>query len=397
MQKLARKPVRQAIEEFWKRFGALGTPKAFQAYKRVGGATLVGVPLIYGGSKLHSAYKYMRDVDPDQPDYELALHPHSTGMTMRRMAGIAPFGYAPERVHERYKQNLQDLISAPSKEPGEQVVTASAQDFLEKRAALQGMEKEAFGALKRLFSPAARAAHRATRMGINPADIQQIRGISSASRTSAGAVDRALKAGITDVGQLQNIAQQAVAAAPSAGLGSKLLGPGGLLLGTGLLGAGALADPIAQRLGFEFREMPEAYRGITGLPARVRMDELAAESFANSVGKELGKATVGLAGDLLSKTIDIPGSIAGGVQRRSVLSELQAEDEVLAKADPAQVDEAYHTMVRFAPTLATDKNAVKTFLRESVLYGTGPNFTTIKQLADAEGAVNRPPAVVVKR
>ena len=75
----------------------------------------------------------------------------------------------------------------------------------------------------------------------------------------------------------------------------------------------------------------------------------------------------------------------------SIFNELRKEDEEIAGADPTLLTDAYHTMVRFAPTLATDKNAVKTFLREAVLMGTGPNVVTIKQLADAERAVNPPP------
>ena len=74
--------------------------------------------------------------------------------------------------------------------------------------------------------------------------------------------------------------------------------------------------------------------------------------------------------------------------RSSIFTTLKQEDDVLSQADDQKLLEAYHTMTRFAPTLSTDKNAVKTFLREMTLYGNGPNFLTIKQLADAERAVN---------
>lgn len=366
MQKVARRPLKQAIEEFWKRFGVFGTPKAFRVYKRLGGAGLIAAPVAYGATQVNKAREYLQNVDPDKPDYELAASPTDIKW---RYAG--PVGYDPEVVKERYQQHLQDLINAPYKEPGEQVVTASAQDFLEKRAALQGMKKEAIlSAIRRFFSPTARATQRA----------QQ-------------AMNAARAAGVT--GEALNVVGQQALSPGGAGLLGKIFSPGGLLIGGSLIGAGALAEPLAQRLGYKGREM--AYPGIAGLPERVRMDELMAEDFAKSVGKELGKATVGLAGDVLSKTMALPGSIAGGLERRNVLSQLREEDDVISRADPEQIDEAYHTMVRFAPTLATDKNAVKTFLRESVLYGTGPNFTTIKQLADAEGSVNRPPMVQIKR
>jgi hypothetical protein len=44
-------------------------------------------------------------------------------------------------------------------------------------------------------------------------------------------------------------------------------------------------------------------------------------------------------------------------------------------------------MIRFAPVLSTDKNAVRSYLREAVMSGAGPNYSTIKSLADAEHTV----------
>lgn len=381
MQKLARKPLKQAIEDFWKRFGAFGTPKAFRAYKRVGGAALIGTPIAYGASQVSDVHKFLTDPDPE---LKAALQ-YGPEKFHKQRFGRMPIGYDPEAVNRRYKTHLKDLIEAPYKEPGEQVVTASATDFLEKRAELQGMEKEAF---RRLIQGA-----------------QKMFGIGALGRAhKLQKKIQAARAAATQIGATPELTQtlEQAALAPKKGLlEGGLIGPRGALIGLPILGAAGLAggylEPLLTRAGFELRETPEKYRGITGLPERVRMDELIAEDFAKAVGKELGKATVGLTGDILSKAVSIPGAIAGGMQRQNVLSELQTEDDVLAKADPTQINEAYHTMVRFAPTLATDKNAVKTFLRESILYGTGPNFTTIKQLADAEGAVNRPPAVVVKR
>ena len=115
------------------------------------------------------------------------------------------------------------------------------------------------------------------------------------------------------------------------------------------------------------------------------MDE-GASSFAKAVGSEVGQSTVGLFGDLLSKAMSGLSGIPRNMARENMFEQLQQEDDVLSQADPQSLQEAYHTMVRFAPTLATDKNAVRSFLRESVLYGAGPNVITIKQLADAERA-----------
>jgi hypothetical protein len=123
---------------------------------------------------------------------------------------------------------------------------------------------------------------------------------------------------------------------------------------------------------------------------RANMVEEGASSFAKSVGSALGTSIVGLLGDLLSKTVQAPSQMMQNRAQKSVFDALREKDEVLSQADPQQLLESYHTMTRFAPTLATDMNAVKTFLRESVLYGTGPNVISIKQLADAEHAINPP-------
>jgi hypothetical protein len=47
--------------------------------------------------------------------------------------------------------------------------------------------------------------------------------------------------------------------------------------------------------------------------------------------------------------------------------------------------EAYQTMVRFAPSLSLDVNAVRSFLREAVMGGSGGvNYATIKTLIETE-------------
>ena len=158
------------------------------------------------------------------------------------------------------------------------------------------------------------------------------------------------------------------------------------VLGGSLFGAGSLAGPSLDEAGGRLRRVlfPSAV-------GRANVQEEAAKSFASSMGKQTGIAAVNLFSDLLSKAQE---GISGFMKSRaglSIFNELRKEDEEIAGADQSLLTDAYHTMVRFAPTLATDKNAVKTFLREAVLMGTGPNVVTIKQLADAERAVNPPP------
>jgi hypothetical protein len=176
-------------------------------------------------------------------------------------------------------------------------------------------------------------------------------------------------------------------AAPIAGkLLDKLFTTKGMLVGGSLIGLGAIGEPVLKRFGESLQR--KFYPNII---SREELDEEAAASFAKETGKQVAQKTVNLFADMLSKAVALPSKAMQSRAQRGVFGLLQQEDDVLSQADPQQLSEAYHTMVRFAPTLATDKNAVKTFLRESVLYGTGPNHVAIKQLAETERAVNPPP------
>lgn len=156
---------------------------------------------------------------------------------------------------------------------------------------------------------------------------------------------------------------------------------GGSLLNIGELSKGPIGE-LGHRITRTFVPSPFA---------RVHADEEAAKSFSSSVGKQLGISAVGLLGDIISKAKDGVMGIFQNHARQGIFDTLRSEDDEISRANPELLADAYHTMVRFAPTLATDKNAVKTFLREAVLMGTGPNVMSIKQLADAENAVNPRP------
>jgi len=248
---------------------------------------------------------------------------------LANLAAGKPYSYLPlmDRIERaRFDRYYSTLQGAGKKAPGEKLVTASVKDFIDKRAALQ-------------HTPLPSAPRQKT-AGIGQTFLELIKA-----------------------------------------------NPGkAALIGGGLIGLDVLGKPLIERFGYKARE--KAYPGITGLPERVRMPELAAEEAAKGFGSQLGKSTVGLLGDLLSKATDAPSAMMARSERGNIFDALQKEDDVIARADPEELAEAYHTMVRFAPTLSTDKNAVKTFLRESVLYGTGPNPMAIKQLAEAEAAVD---------
>jgi len=80
-------------------------------------------------------------------------------------------------------------------------------------------------------------------------------------------------------------------------------------------------------------------------------------------------------------------------QRQKVFEEALRTDAVLQDAVQHNPDvikalgEAFATLVRFAPSLALDINAVRSYLREAVISGGGINYATIKQLADTEKVI----------
>jgi hypothetical protein len=91
---------------------------------------------------------------------------------------------------------------------------------------------------------------------------------------------------------------------------------------------------------------------------------------------------------MAQKAMAAAGSIGDQAARNAILQLLKTEDPVLSQADDKTLMEAFHTMCRVAPVLSTDKNAVRSFLRQAVTSGSGGvDFTTIKLLAESERAV----------
>jgi len=106
-----------------------------------------------------------------------------------------------------------------------------------------------------------------------------------------------------------------------------------------------------------------------------------------SFGKGLGDLGIQLLQDIAAKAVAAVGSHGQNAARQAILQQLKQEDAVLSNADDKVLMEAYHTMSRFAPVLSTDKNAVRSFLRQAVMSGNGADYSTIKHLADSERAV----------
>lgn len=76
-------------------------------------------------------------------------------------------------------------------------------------------------------------------------------------------------------------------------------------------------------------------------------------------------------------------------QQIAAFARVVGSDPALQSADKELLTDAFETMRKAAPRLATDVSAVRSFLREIASYGTGPNYVTIKNLAEAEKALNQ--------
>lgn len=104
------------------------------------------------------------------------------------------------------------------------------------------------------------------------------------------------------------------------------------------------------------------------------------------LGKELGSGGMDIIRGLAGRARDATANRLGAGSRAALVQELMQTDTVIRQADPAIINDAYETMSRFAPTLATDRNAVRSFLRQAAMAGTGPDYMSIKLLADSERA-----------
>jgi hypothetical protein len=148
------------------------------------------------------------------------------------------------------------------------------------------------------------------------------------------------------------------------------------------LGAVGLATPLkgfSDTLGYRINR--RLNDGMQGLAARVKADEVAA-------AKVVGKLTDFATDMLLGKVKDLKkgfGKAMDAPKRNSILRNLVADDEMIRAADPEDVSSLYQTMVRFAPTLSKDSNAVRSFLRTGVSFPEGGvDANTIGMLAKAE-------------
>jgi len=108
-------------------------------------------------------------------------------------------------------------------------------------------------------------------------------------------------------------------------------------------------------------------------------------------GKAVGQQTVGGIASLLGSVADsLRDKIVLAPKREAIFTHLVQHDPVISQyeaSQPGSAARAYMSMSRFAPELSTDPNVVTSFLRETAQTGGTLNHVTIKQLAEAEAAI----------
>lgn len=176
------------------------------------------------------------------------------------------------------------------------------------------------------------------------------------------------------------------------GAAGRAVGATGKALGSGAVGSlgalgGAPGGGIAQGVSGGIGESIK--RLMIGREFGEKKDPLhmGASAAVGAFGKEMGTTGANLLRDVANKAMEAAGHAGDEAARQAILGDLKRSDLVLAGADDRVLMEAYHTMARFAPVLSTDKNAVRAFLRQAVMSGTGPDVMSIKMLADSERAV----------
>lgn len=112
---------------------------------------------------------------------------------------------------------------------------------------------------------------------------------------------------------------------------------------------------------------------------------------AGGFGKAIGTQTVGGIASFLGSIADhLRDKIVLAPKREAIFDHLVKNDPIIAQyeaSQPGSAARAFMTMSRFAPELSTDPNVVTSFLRETAQTGGTMNHVMVKQLAEAEAAI----------
>lgn len=152
---------------------------------------------------------------------------------------------------------------------------------------------------------------------------------------------------------------------------------------------GSAMGPTMDVMGYKLYKT--MFPDMQGMVEYTRAPEKALQSAAQTFGTNIGaSASEGLSniiGGLMNKNTEI---INATPRRKMILDQLRREDDLIKDMPLRKAMEAYHSMVGVAPTLSTDKNAVKSFLRTVAMTPDGGvDWNTLKGLADAEVSVSK--------
>ena len=161
----------------------------------------------------------------------------------------------------------------------------------------------------------------------------------------------------------------------------KTLGIGAGLTGIGL--ASDLLEPTVDTLAYRLQRLTQP------LESRIKLPDILGEAASKGLGNEGTKSLLGLAADIFQKATGGVGGAFAATQRSGILKGLLKDDPVLANAQPSELMKHYNTMAKFAPTLASDESAARSFLREAIMSQAGPDYSTISGLARAESTVQQ--------
>lgn len=241
------------------------------------------------------------------------------------------------------------------------------------------------------------------RLNANPAAVEVLRGLCKEAslagmifdkgvggalfRTLGGAAGGALLGGGLGGGLSALRGEDVAAGARKGAIGGGVLGGlGGALHGASTL----LGNPVAPNYAGVSKDLLEKGTMGLGMATGTAAGSLLASSVLGSNADEVKNQAakeVGRFEGLQQIKAQQAAQLAPLHDR--AFQEAHHEDDVLAGADPRLMQSAYTTMKRFAPNLASDPNAVRSFLRESATWGTPPSYATLKNLADAEQSVTR--------
>ena len=187
----------------------------------------------------------------------------------------------------------------------------------------------------------------------------------------------------------------------SSGTAKTAVAASGIILGTAMSGAGAagggafgrlpsalaglaLIDPLKPVSGsYGYLLNKKVFDGFGGLLNRVQADEAAAKKVVEEMSKAVAVEAISGVKGVFRKAQESARSPV----RKAIFKRLAVEDDIIGQANPESMMRAYSTMSKVAPTLSTDINAVKSFLRSSAMHDGGIDPMTIKGLAEAETAV----------